>query len=282
MRLIHAASFATIEDLSLDGPTADEGQFYLVTAGIRGYGPTERITVRRVEISYLRGTVNPSPIDGKQHEAFGISFDAGTGGHVVEDCLVSGEPDTYLSAFSGVDGATKPVIFERCHADCGSGYAAFTIYDHTIVRDCTSSLFGYSIYNDTGNIANAVVEGGVFRSGRVAIGLVGDHDTTKANIRIQGAYFSTSAQGAVGLELAARAATAKFRNIDVIGCRFVQSHPSKLTIFSSNANPDNCASLNFRECTFPAGCVTNARGVKVSFTNCRWDNGLPVLAIPSV
>lgn len=281
MRLIHAASNTVIEDLTLAGPTVDDGQFYLVTAGIRGWGPTSRIAIRRVGVANIRGTVKPDPMDGLQHEAFGISFDAGYGGHVVEDCIVVGARDGYISAFSGCSGAIEPVIFVRCKADCESGYAAYTLYDHTIVRDCASSLFNYSIYNDTGDLSDAVVEGGLFRSTRVAIGFVGQAGSTKANVRIQGAFFSTCIQGGVGLELVSSTPGAKFRNIDIIGCHFVHLHGSPFTAFSSNAAPADCASITFRDCTFPAGTITNARGVRVGFINCRYENGINVVTLPN-
>lgn len=280
MRIIHAGSWTQISDLSLAAPSTEDGQFFLVTAGIRGRG--QGIHVRRVHVNNLLGCLTPHPMDGLQHEAFGISFDPGWGSHVVEDCMVAGEKDAYLSAFSGQAGANSMVLFNRCRAVCEMGYAAFTLYDNTVVRDGESATFGYSIYNDTGSVRDASVEGGAYTSSRVAIGFVGDAGTVHQWIRIRDARFMLMGVGSVGLELVSRKPGALFRNIEIVGCRFINLPASRFTLFSSNAEPAGCSGICFRNCVFPTSTVTNARGVPFSLVDCQYENGLRVTTLPSV
>lgn len=283
MRILHIGAGTRVEDCSIYGPSREDGQFWMVTAGIRGYGTSENIRIRRVSVHHIRGCLEPHPMDGFRHEAFGISFDPGNGDILVDDCRVYGEPDSYVSAFSGVYGATRPVIFNRCFAWCRrGGYAAYTVYDNTVIRDCGCETFGYAIYNDTGSVNNALVDGGNFTATRVGIGFVGEAQTTKQNIRVRDAVFTLFGPDPVGLELVAKGASASFCGIDVVGCRFVYNGQSKFCLFSALADPSRCRAITFRDCVLPSNTVLNPRGVPYQLINCRYENGLPMQTLPVV
>lgn len=243
-------SNASVSDLSLIASNSLIGDA-LVTSGVRGWG--EGIRIERVKAGGIRGSVKPVGQLAIPYEAFGISFGIGVGGHRVADCEVYGEPGAYFSAYSSnADGQYK-TIFERCVAFCQDGYAALTVYDHAVFRDCHAERFGYGVYNDTGDVNGGVlVDSCDLIVSRVGVGLVvTENRGFKSGIKIRDTSFKCLTKNPwVGLELIDRSSdkSGQFTDIEFVGCRF--EGRERLTLLSTDAGRNNVRGVRFIDCQF--------------------------------
>lgn len=277
-------SGCVVEDLSIYAYYHRTGSA-LVTSGVRGCG--HDIRVSRVRISGIRGSVKPYGPLAIPYEAFGISFGKGSGGHVVSCCRVEGEVGSYFSAYSANSDGIYPTVFERCDAKCADGYAALTVYDNAVFRDCMADTFAYGVYNDTEDIRlGARVEGCRLDVSRVGVGIVAVEGAgkIKRGLRVRDTVFTCLSEDKwVGLELIDKTKDkiAEFCDIEFVGCKFRGAE--RLTLLSTDASRNNVRGVRFIDCQFRGDTVIRASGNEVEIIRPRNLDGMLIeKQIPSV
>lgn len=260
-----AGEFCRVEDVTIDGGfgLGVLAKDVFVTSGLRLYGSGSRVT--RVEVDGIGGSYEPvtTPSGKMPLEAFGISFETGSGGRV-RDCVVRSSTlsKRYVSAFSAAPAPFDGVVFEDCVAYGREDHAGFTVYDGTVVRNCRSRGFAYGIYNDTGNARRILVDGGEFIVGRVGIGIVAVRpDEQKHGIKVRDARFSFQmVRWPIGLELISKPEWNEcFQDLNIRGCRFeCDEDINPFTIVSTNAPKDKLVAIKLNACIWPEPARINA------------------------
>jgi hypothetical protein len=232
-----------IRDLTIDGNQGQIRNDLMPQSGIRIFGSDALI--ENVIVKGLRGSEKPvaNSTGAIPYEAFGISFEFGSGNIVrrceVDDCA----PGSYLSAFSSCNySGLKFNVFEQCSADgIIDNHAAFTVYAGTVVKECTAIGFRSAIYNDTDEISDVVVRDCIMLVERVAISLVSVKGARKKSIQIHDSkfLFSERASEPIGLELYDKAqipSSGTFSEIRMEGCTFeiAAGKPRKFYLVTAN------------------------------------------------
>lgn len=260
-----AGEFCRVEDVTIDGGfgLGVLAKDVFVTSGLRLYGSGSRVT--RVEVDGIGGSYEPvtTPSGKMPLEAFGISFETGSGGRV-RDCVVRSSTlsKRYVSAFSAAPAPFDGVVFEDCVAYGREDHAGFTVYDGTVVRNCRARGFAYGIYNDTGNARRVLVDGGEFIVGRVGVGIVAVRpDDQKHGIKVRDArFYFDQVAWPIGLELIAKPNwNGRFQDINVRGCRFeCEDVFEPFTIISTDAPKEKLCGIKLNACIWPDPARINA------------------------
>lgn len=235
-----SGNFCHVEGIQIFGGGSElRDRRVFTTSGLRFYGSGCRAI--RVDVGGLSGSIDPVPTASGviPLEAFGISFASGERGRV-RDCQVAGGPGgvSYLSAFSSAPASIDGVVFEDCAAHGTFEHAAFTVYRNTTLRNCRGTGFGYGIYNDTGDVENVNVDGGLFFCDRVGLGLVATvTGGAKRSVIVDKARFRFPRRISkpVGIELILRSDSPNpdFWNIHATRCEF--SSDDRFTLVSTDA-----------------------------------------------
>jgi len=263
-----------IRDLTIDGNQGQIRNDLMPQSGIRIFGSDALI--ENVRVKGLRGSEKPvaNSTGAIPYEAFGISFEFGSG-NIVRRCEVNDcEPGSYLSAFSSCNAGMKLNVFEQCTAaGFSNNHAAFTVYGGTVIRECTAMGFRSAIYNDTDEVSDVVVRDCLMLTERVAISIVSTKGFRKQAIRIHDSkfIFSERATEPIGLELYDKAPIpipGTFSAIRMEGCAFeiAAGKPRKFYLVTANGQlgPVRLANL---DC--PAETGSNVRGNQIEQSGIR-------------
>ncbi len=256
-----------VRDLTIDGNFAEHGADVFVTSGLRVYEGTA--IIENVQVVGLCGSPVPVQMpDGKRIglEAFGISFQYGSG-HIARNCVVSKcASHAYLSAFSSCAGsALHPNRFVDCVADGGVGnHAAFTVYSNTVLVGCRGGGFQHGIYNDTERVESVEAHRCHLWVSRVGIGLVAvGENETKRDIKIDQCrfHFPSGDGECIGVELfdkrLARTVPA-FWDIQITNSEFTKAG-TPVPFYIATANGP-VSGILIRQAEIPEVTKTNFRG----------------------